>query len=46
MKILFISDSFNGMAQRLWIELDKLNHNIKLCIPTSSINMLELINLG
>ncbi len=26
MKILFLTTAFNGMAQRLWLELDRLNH--------------------
>ncbi len=43
MKILFISDSFNGMAQRLWIELDKLNHDVRLCISASANEMIEAV---
>jgi len=41
MKILFITDSFNGMAQRLWIELDRLNHAVKIHIPTTKKNMIS-----
>jgi putative two-component system hydrogenase maturation factor HypX/HoxX len=41
MKILFITDSFNGMAQRLWIELDRLNHKVQLLVPQLSSGMVE-----
>ena len=32
------------MAQRLWIELDKFNHNVKLCLESSSEGMLNDVN--
>ena len=32
------------MAQRLWIELDKLNHHVKLCLESSSEGMLNDVN--
>jgi len=45
MKILFITTSFNGMAQRLWLELDKLNHQVRVLIPTSTkISISETFN--
>lgn len=44
MKIIFITDAFNGMAQRLWIELDRLNHEVKVLIPTSSNAMITAVN--
>ncbi|MCF6352805.1 MAG: enoyl-CoA hydratase-related protein [Cyclobacteriaceae bacterium] len=44
MKIQFITTSFNGMAQRLWIELDRLNHEVKLHIASSSKKMIEAVN--
>ncbi len=40
MKIQFITDSFNGMAQRLWIELDRLNHQVKVVIPALSEDLV------
>ncbi len=40
MKVLFITTAFNGMSQRLWIELDKLNHDVHVIIP---INANQLI---
>jgi len=44
MKIQFITTAFNGMAQRLWIELDRLNHEVKVLIATSSENMIYAVN--
>ncbi len=41
MKVLFITTAFNGMSQRLWIELDKLNHDVHVIIP---INANQLIS--
>lgn len=32
MKILFLTTAFNGMAQRAWIELDRLDHQVKVQI--------------
>jgi len=39
MKILFLTTAFNGMAQRAWIELDRLNHAVKVQIASSSAAM-------
>lgn len=36
MKILFLTTAFNGMAQRAWIELDCLNHQVKVQIATDA----------
>ncbi|MEO5648243.1 MAG: four helix bundle protein, partial [Chitinophagaceae bacterium] len=44
MKILFIVTTFNGMSQRAWIELDRLNHQVKVHIATSQKNMEEAVN--
>jgi len=41
MKIQFITTAFNGMAQRLWIELDRLNHLVHVVIPISSEQLIE-----
>ena len=41
MKILFLTDSFNGMTQRLWIELDRLNHQVKVQITRTPRKMIE-----
>jgi putative two-component system hydrogenase maturation factor HypX/HoxX len=34
MKILFLTTAFNGMAQRAWIELDRLDHQVKVVLAT------------
>ena len=39
MKILFLTSAFNGMAQRAWIELDRLNHAVKVQIASSPETM-------
>ena len=44
MKILFITTSFNGMSQRAWVELDRLNHQIKVHIASTQQNMIEAVN--
>ncbi|MAL60792.1 MAG: hydrogenase maturation protein [Flavobacteriaceae bacterium] len=47
MKILFLTNAFNGMAQRLWIELDRFNYQVKVCIASSPeimINSVETYN--
>jgi len=44
MKILFLTDTFNGMAQRLWIELDRLNHEVQVHIPVSNNEMIIAVN--
>ena len=40
MKIQFITTSFNGMAQRLWIELDRLNHQVYVVIPITNEQLI------
>lgn len=44
MKILFITTSFNGLSQRVWIELDRLNHEVKVHIASTSENMTNAVN--
>ena len=44
MKILFITDAFNGMAQRLWIELDRRNHEVQVHIPTATDETISAVN--
>ncbi len=44
MKIQFITTAFNGMAQRLWIELDKLNHQVFVVIPKSNEQIISETN--
>ncbi len=39
MKILFLTTAFNGLAQRAWIELDRLNHQVKVQIATDAVVM-------
>lgn len=41
MKILFITTSFNGMAQRAWLELDRLDHQVKVHIAGDDEAMIE-----
>ncbi len=41
MKILFLCTSFNGMAQRLWIELDRLNHQVVVQLDNSPEEIKE-----
>lgn len=43
MKILFLTDAFNGMAQRLWLELDRLNHLVKVKVVTSQLGMVDSV---
>lgn len=40
LKILFITTSFNGMSQRAWVELDRLDHQVKVHIATTPGNMV------
>jgi putative two-component system hydrogenase maturation factor HypX/HoxX len=40
MQVLFLTNSFNGMAQRLWIELDWLNHQVHLQVVSKSDDIL------
>lgn len=44
MKILFLTDRFNGMAQRLWVELDRNNHQIHVHIAYSEKVMMAAVN--
>ncbi len=37
MKIQFITSAFNGMAQRLWVELDRLNHQVIVTYPNENL---------
>jgi len=41
MKIQFITTSFNGMAQRLWTELDRHNHEVHVVIFTTPQEVIE-----
>lgn len=43
MKILFITTSFNGLSQRAWIELDRLNHDVKVHIASTDKKMIEAV---
>lgn len=43
MKIAFITDAFNGMAQRLWVELDYLNHHVEIFMPTLKEKLIKNI---
>ncbi len=44
MKIQFVTTAFNGMAQRLWIEIDRLNHEVKVHIVTTQEKMIEAVD--
>ena len=44
MKILFITTAFNGMSQRAWVELDRLNHQVKVHIASRRKNMADTVN--
>ncbi len=43
MKILFITTAFNGMAQRAWIELDRLDCQVKVQIATNDEAMIQAV---
>lgn len=43
MKILFIVSAFNGLSQRAWIELDRLNHQVKVHIAVSAEQMVQAV---
>lgn len=43
MKILFLTTAFNGMAQRAWIELDRLDHQVKVQIATDAEAMTNAV---
>ncbi|CAN5279575.1 hydrogenase maturation protein [soil metagenome] len=44
MKILFITTSFNGLSQCAWVELDRLNHQVKVHIASTSKSMIDAVN--
>jgi putative two-component system protein, hydrogenase maturation factor HypX/HoxX len=44
MKILFIVSSFNGLSQRAWIELDRLNHQVKVHVASTEDAMKEAVS--
>ncbi|MGI8952079.1 MAG: enoyl-CoA hydratase-related protein [Chitinophagaceae bacterium] len=44
MKILFIVTAFNGMTQRAWVEVDQLNHQVKVHITSTQKNMIDAVN--
>lgn len=43
MKILFLTTAFNGMAQRAWLELDRLDHQVKVQIASNEAVMLTAV---
>ncbi len=43
MKIQFITTAFNGMAQRLWIELDRHNHEVRVHVTSTSSKMIDAV---
>ena len=43
MKILFIVTSFNGLTQRAWVELDRLNHQVKVHTTSTNEKMIEAV---
>lgn len=43
MKILFLTTAFNGMAQRAWIALDRLNHQVRVQIASDEKAMTEAV---
>lgn len=43
MKILFIVSSFNGLSQRCWIELDRLNHQVKVHVASTEDAMKKAV---
>jgi len=44
MKILFISTSFNSLTQRAWVELDRLNHQVKVHLVSDEKNMIDVVS--
>ena len=44
MKILFITSAFNGMTQRAWVELDRLNHQVKVHVVSTQKNMEDAVH--
>lgn len=43
MKILFITTAFNGLAQRAWIELDRLDCQVRVQIATDDEAMIKAV---
>lgn len=43
MKILFLTTAFNGMAQRAWIVLDRLNHQVRVQIASDEKAMTDAV---
>ena len=41
MKILLIATSFNGMCQRVWVELDRLDHQVKVHLVSTETEMIN-----
>lgn len=44
MKILFLTSSFNGLSQRAWVELDRLNHQVKVHVAGTSEGMTDAVS--
>lgn len=44
MKILFLTSSFNSMAQRFWIELDRMDHQVSVHIVREEVSMEEAVD--
>jgi putative two-component system hydrogenase maturation factor HypX/HoxX len=44
MKILFITSSFNGMSQHAWLELDRLDHQVKVHIAIDGQHMIKAVD--
>ncbi len=43
MKILFLTTAFNGMAQRAWLELDRLDHQVRVQVASNEAVMLTAV---
>jgi putative two-component system hydrogenase maturation factor HypX/HoxX len=43
MKILFFTTAFNSLAQRAWLEFDRLNHQIKVHIVNEVLSMEKAV---
>jgi Methionyl-tRNA formyltransferase len=43
MKILLITTAFNGMAQRTWVELDRLDHQVKVHIAGNEKKLINVV---
>lgn len=44
MKILFIISSFNGLSQRAWVELDRINHQVKIHLASTQKKMIDAVS--